>query len=378
VSRTAHVFGWRLRGALLLGSVGVAVAIGSAPGSASNLVGHEWSRLPTSQRVVALTFDCGSNAAGVRSILATLGAQHAAATFFLAGEWARAYPTQARQIAAQYPVGNHTLSHPYLTHLSNAAVKAQITRGAEAIHAITGAKTKPLFRFPYGDRNPRTIALAGELGYGSVTWTVDTLGWKGRSAGDRRAIVKRVLARLTAGEIVLMHVGSAPDGSTLDADALPSLLQAIASRGYGFTTLTDYTSAASQTVDDSSRTRFSASAAWKRSSWSPQRYGISYRYARPAPVSDPARFRLRISKTANYLVYARWPASPDYSRAAQFEIGTTAGVRRVRVDQRRDGGRWVYLGSFRLAAGDRFVSVSRITRSPGLVIADAVRLVRRP
>jgi len=50
--------------------------------------------------------------------------------------------------------------------------------------------------------------------------------------------VGRVLAAAAPGEIVLMHVGSNPtDGSTLDADALPSVIAGLRAQGYGFTTL---------------------------------------------------------------------------------------------------------------------------------------------
>lgn len=43
---------------------------------------------------------------------------------------------------------------------------------------------------------------------------------------------------LRPGEIVLMHVGQHPtDGSTLDADALPTVIEALRAKGYGFTTL---------------------------------------------------------------------------------------------------------------------------------------------
>jgi peptidoglycan-N-acetylglucosamine deacetylase len=41
-----------------------------------------------------------------------------------------------------------------------------------------------------------------------------------------------VLSSVAPGAIVLMHVGSAPDGSTLDADALPGVIAAIRARGY--------------------------------------------------------------------------------------------------------------------------------------------------
>ena len=68
---------------------------------------------------------------------------------------------------------------------------------------------------------------------------MDTLGWKGSSGGITAQIVAdRVLARLQPGEIVLMHIGSNPnDGTTLDADALPGMIERIRQAGYGFTTL---------------------------------------------------------------------------------------------------------------------------------------------
>lgn len=76
-------------------------------------------------------------------------------------------------------------------------------------------------------------------GYLPVRWTVDTLGWKGTSGGVTAQIVAdRALAGLQPGEIVLMHIGSNPDdGTTLDADALPHLINRIRQAGYGFTTL---------------------------------------------------------------------------------------------------------------------------------------------
>jgi len=36
---------------------------------------------------------------------------------------------------------------------------------------------------------------------------------------------------------VLMHVGSSPDGSTLDAHALPQVISQLQRRGYSFVTL---------------------------------------------------------------------------------------------------------------------------------------------
>ncbi len=64
-----------------------------------SLAGAEWTRLPTSDRVVALTFDAGGNDAGVAPILKALGDAGIPATFFMTGHWADYYPADAKTIA---------------------------------------------------------------------------------------------------------------------------------------------------------------------------------------------------------------------------------------------------------------------------------------
>jgi peptidoglycan/xylan/chitin deacetylase (PgdA/CDA1 family) len=190
--------------------------------------------------VVALTFDAGANADAVSSILATLRRYGVPATFFLTGNFVRDFPASARAIAAAGArIGDHTISHPYLTKLTCAAVRQQISGAAQQIIAVTGKNPAPLFRFPYGDADARTIAIANQTGYVAVRWSVDTLGWEGRAGHISAAVVAaRVLAALHPGEIVLMHVGSNPDDhTTFDADALPQVITELQARGYRFVTL---------------------------------------------------------------------------------------------------------------------------------------------
>jgi len=133
-----------------------------------------------------------------------------------------------------------------------------------------------------------------------------------------------------------------------------------------------------QTVDNADSERFSASASWSRGTWNSQREGADYRYAEPEPVSDPARYRLRVPSTGSYEVYVWYPARSSYSAGAPIGVRTTEGTRWKMIDQRAGGGRWVSLGVHPLAAGDRdSVFVSRWTSAPGAVIADAVRIVER-
>ncbi|MDQ2797164.1 MAG: polysaccharide deacetylase family protein [Actinomycetota bacterium] len=197
------------------------------------------TRIPTSRHVVALTFDAGANNAGVSSILATLSREKVTATFFMTGTWARLYPTEAREIGASYRLANHSMTHPHFTSLSLNQSKHQVLDAALSIMRVTRRSPTPWFRFPYGDMNASLLAHVNALGYVSVGWTIDTLGWQGVQAGATTPhILARVLGALTPGEIVLMHVGSTPqDCSTPDADALTKLIAALRARGYGFVTL---------------------------------------------------------------------------------------------------------------------------------------------
>lgn len=208
-----------------------------------SLRGQDLTVIPGAARVVALTFDAGANSAGLPKILAALSAKGVAGTFFLTGNWAALNPGGVGQIVSSgHRVANHSMTHPGFTSLPDALVAQQVLGAEQAIMAA-GADPRPFFRFPYGVRDARTIEAVNNLGYVAVRWTVDTLGWKGTSGGiNTQTVTDRVLAGLRPGEIVLMHIGSNPeDGSTLDADALPGIIERISAAGYAFVTLDELT-----------------------------------------------------------------------------------------------------------------------------------------
>jgi peptidoglycan/xylan/chitin deacetylase (PgdA/CDA1 family) len=201
------------------------------------IVAGEIVRLQTRRHVVALTFDGGGNADGVRSVLTVLRRESVPATFFLTGHFVQSYPALARVIGRRFPVGNHTVNHYDLLRLSPAAAAREITRAQRMILRATGRDTHPYFRFPYGARSARTPRLVNGLGYASVRWTVDTWGWMGRSQQSVAGAVRRVRDNLVPGEIVLMHLGSSRDTSTIDTHALPAIIRLVRARGYRFVTL---------------------------------------------------------------------------------------------------------------------------------------------
>lgn len=241
--------GVRIRGVLVALSA-VAVVVTSAPVAAAapvadplpnRVLGKDWTVLPIKRKAVALTIDCGGNAAGLRSILATLKAEQVPATFFLTGNWVKTYPSKTKTLARRgFTLGNHTQTHPRVSALSDARLRQELTSTSDAVADLTGVDLKPYFRFPYGARRlPLDVNRVNALGYIPFSWTVDTIGWMGTSGGQSAgSVTRRVLAGATPGEIVLMHCGSNPqDGSTLDADAMPAIIKGLRAKGYGFTTV---------------------------------------------------------------------------------------------------------------------------------------------
>lgn len=208
--------------------------------------GADVERLPVTDKVVALTFDAGANADGLPAIRRTLREKGVSATFFLTGDFVKKYPVRSARVGHEYLVGNHTLDHADLTSLSDRAVRWEVREAQSLILSATGQDPRRFFRFPYGARNAHAISLLNSLCYVPFRWTVDTLGWKGTSGGiTARKVLDRVLAAAVPGAIVLMHVGSNPDdGTTLDADALPTVIDRLRARGYTFVRLSRVMSAA--------------------------------------------------------------------------------------------------------------------------------------
>jgi len=133
----------------------------------------------------------------------------------------------------------------------------------------------------------------------------------------------------------------------------------------------------SQVVDNaSSRHFFSARGEWKKSNNRVTRYGKDYRYVRPAKDVTPAWFKVRIPTAGFYTVYARWPAAKGNNPETRFQISTASGLKKVKVNQRRDGGVWMRLGAYKMNAGNRYsVQVAGRSKAEGRVVADAVMVV---
>ncbi len=141
-------------------------------------------------------------------------------------------------------------------------------------------------------------------------------------------------------------------------------------------TLMAATVPAAAAIVDNAGAGFTASAGWGTSAWSAQRYGADYRFATPnTTASDVAWFGATIAAAGPHTVEVWYPTDAGYNDSTPFVVAASGGNQSIRVNQRVNGGRWVSLGTFTLAAGTyNVVGVSRWTSGTGYVIADAVRI----
>ena len=197
------------------------------------------TRLPTGERVVALTFDAcqaGQRMSLDHGITDFLVARRIPFTIFMGGRFARDNAGDVRELARHdfVSIQNHTWSHPRdMRLLDDDQVRSEVTRAEATLLAVTGHRPT-LFRFPGGNADDRTVALVRALGYQVVHWR-----WaEGDPAPnvDAERLVAQTLERTRAGDILIFHVNGR---GWHTAEALPRIVDGLAARGFRFVTVAD-------------------------------------------------------------------------------------------------------------------------------------------
>lgn len=159
----------------------------------------------TEEKKIAISFDAAWGADKTRDIMALCDEYNVKATFFLVGFWIEKYPEMVKEIYNNgFEIGIHSNTHPDMTKLSKAQIREELETNINLIKDLTGFTPK-LFRPPYGYYNNNLIEVCDSLGLSCIEWSVDSLDWKGLSAGE---IAGRVSSKSNNGSIVLFHNNS--------------------------------------------------------------------------------------------------------------------------------------------------------------------------
>ncbi len=185
----------------------------------------------TKQRALALTFDISWGTVMPAKVFHILVQDHVPATIFVSGPWAEHNVALVRAFRrAGMEVESHGWAHVNYSSLSTAGIQTNLGQAGAVIERITGVR--PTFvRPPNGDFDRRSLQVARDLGYTTVTWGTDSLDWMNPGVGR---IVERILTRAHPGDIVLLHASDTCKQTDL---ALPTIIRQLRGQGYALVTL---------------------------------------------------------------------------------------------------------------------------------------------
>ncbi len=176
------------------------------------------------KRQVALTFDDGPGPQ-TSAILRILRRTKTPATFFVVGSMIPGSEGTIRKIVRQgHVIGNHTQDHSPMGDLGVAEQITQLSEQTALMEGVGGPEQR-LFRPPYRSFDGSTIEMLAERDLLMVLWSVDTGDYEGIDAGE---IVKRALADVEPGSIILMHDGGGNRSESVKA--LPGIIKGLERR----------------------------------------------------------------------------------------------------------------------------------------------------
>lgn len=191
-------------------------------------------RVPTHEKVMALTFDDGPSPVFTPEILDILDKYHVKATFFMIGKNMDKYPNIVREVLRRgHVIGNHTYDHPKnIELLTQAQVIRELDHCEEVIERLTGSRAH-LFRPPKGLVDGSVFTIANEEGYRTILWSACA---DHHDCPTPRLMANRVLRRNRPGGIILAH-DSISGIRWKDVAATPLIIEGLRKKGYRFVTI---------------------------------------------------------------------------------------------------------------------------------------------
>ncbi|MDG0791396.1 polysaccharide deacetylase family protein [Cohnella ginsengisoli] len=189
----------------------------------------------TSAKAIAITFDDGPNPEFTPQMLAIFREEGGRATFYMNGNQIERDPDTARLVHAEgHEIGNHSFTHPNLTELDEAAVRAELVRTGNLIRETVGVEPAT-FRPPYLATDAKVERIARELGY-AVMGGVNGAARDWEMPGADH-ILEASLAVVEPGSILVFHDGHGDRSQTVEA--VRALVRTLIKEGYMFVTASE-------------------------------------------------------------------------------------------------------------------------------------------
>ncbi len=226
------------RSAAVAALVGAVLAVPSAPAGATTgqygqfcANGKPIFRVPTTQKVVAFTFDDGPSPRNTPKIMSAFEKYGWRATFFLVGENAKAYPALTRSIVQRgHTIGGHSMTHS--TGLARNATEIVPTRNL--LESLTGVRTT-YYRVPGLMNSAKIASTIFRNGMCSLSESYNLFDFL-LPRVPAATLCGRMYWALRPGSILLLHDGGSHQPTV---DAVPCMLKYAQRRGYRVVPLGD-------------------------------------------------------------------------------------------------------------------------------------------
>lgn len=190
------------------------------------------------EKVIYLTFDAGYENGYMEKILDTLKKHDVKAAFFLVGHYLEEEPMLVKRMVEEgHIVGNHTYNHPDMSKISDKeSFKKELVSVEDLYKQVTGEDMKKYYRPPQGKFNEDNLAMAKDLGYKTIFWSLAYVDWYADKQPTKNQAFEKLMPRIHPGAVLLLHSTSKTNSEILD-----ELLTKYEEQGYTFKTLDDLT-----------------------------------------------------------------------------------------------------------------------------------------
>ncbi len=208
-----------------------------------------WS-IPTTEKVMTLTFDDGPDPEFTPRVLEILKKLDVKANFNIMGYNAEHHDGLLHEVtAAGHEIGNHTLTHKDLAYQTPEGTEKQLKEAKEKIDELSGQETK-LFRPPRGVLTGDAADISARLGYDVLLWTAIIT----KPPGTKPSVISEYAeTKFGPGHILAMHDGigactfnrhaafarDLAEKRDEEIKALPAILESALDQGYRFDTISE-------------------------------------------------------------------------------------------------------------------------------------------
>jgi len=199
----------------------------------SEYQGYYLDKDAAEEKVIYMTIDCGYGSDNTPVMLDIFKKHNVKVLFFVTKFFIDANPEYVkRMIEEGHMVGNHSVTHPDLTKLTDEKIYEEIIGCEEAFYELTGKQMDMYFRPPEGAYSQRTLQITEDLGYKTIFWSIAYNDYDKKNQPGRDWVIDHFTTYHHNGAIPLMH-----NDSQSNMEAMDAVLTLLKEQGYRFGTL---------------------------------------------------------------------------------------------------------------------------------------------